>query len=441
MRNSGAEQFFVNEAILNMRSQYAGHFSLPESALSDIWENGMLVFDTNVLLSLYRYSETTRKELLTVLTKNSNRCWLPEQCAYEFFKNRLTVISDQTKSYDAAINSIAELEKKFDQRNAHPFLTDTSHKKLAAVLKEVREELAESGSALERKITDDEIKEEVAAIFDGKVGSSYTEEELLKLFDLGEGRYFRKIPPGYMDEKKTDGLTIDQKRQNYGDLIFWQQTIDHAKSADRSAILICDDKKEDWWQSARGKTVGPRAELVEEFLAKTGRPILIYTTERFLQLANEKLNLDVSAGAIDEVRADHADRKAKGKEVRNFAITKTRDRLSVAHRRELNTFVDDKPASYSKHLSRYGSHIADGVNLPVGILRDRLISARNDFNQAEAAFENARHRVLSSENENIGIDESTALWHHLEKSKAELQLFEAMYHNALEELSARDGES
>lgn len=112
MRNSGTAPFSVNEAILNMRSQYAGHFSLPESALSDIWENGMLVFDTNVLLSLYRYSEATRKELLTVLTKNSNRCWLPEQCAYEFFKNRLTVISDQTKSYDAAINSIAELEKK-----------------------------------------------------------------------------------------------------------------------------------------------------------------------------------------------------------------------------------------------------------------------------------------------------------------------------------------
>ncbi len=424
-----------------MRNQYAGHFALPESTLSDIWKNGILVFDTNVLLSLYRYSEATRKELLSVLTKNSDRCWLPEQCAHEFFQNRLTVISDQTKSYDIAIGSIEELEKKFDQRNAHPFLAEKSHKKLAAVLKEVREELADSGKLLDRKITNDEIKEEVADIFDGRVGNSYTEDELLNVFGLGEGRYSRRIPPGYMDAKKTDGQTIDQKRRNYGDLIFWKQTMEHAKSVDRSVILICDDKKEDWWQSARGKTVGPRAELVEEFLTTTGRPILIFTTERFLQLANEKLKLEVSAGAIDEVRADHAERRAKSKASRNLLLREARSRLNETHGSGRSIFADDKKTSYSEHFSKYGSHIDDGVNIPVGFLGERLIDATHGFQQAQAAFENAKLKALSSEAKSISKNESAALWHNLEKCRTELQVFEARYHHALEALADRDGDS
>ncbi|WP_423815166.1 PIN-like domain-containing protein, partial [Pseudomonas viridiflava] len=41
------------------------------------WKNATFVFDTNVLLNLYRYQERTREELLDTLSKLSSRVWVP----------------------------------------------------------------------------------------------------------------------------------------------------------------------------------------------------------------------------------------------------------------------------------------------------------------------------------------------------------------------------
>ena len=35
-----------------------------------VWKHGLFVFDTNVLLNLYRYQSKTRDELLNVLEQN-----------------------------------------------------------------------------------------------------------------------------------------------------------------------------------------------------------------------------------------------------------------------------------------------------------------------------------------------------------------------------------
>ena len=49
-----------------------------------VWQNGIIVFDTNVLLNLYRYNEETRNELLKLMKSYQNRLWMPYQVALEF---------------------------------------------------------------------------------------------------------------------------------------------------------------------------------------------------------------------------------------------------------------------------------------------------------------------------------------------------------------------
>ena len=94
-------------------------------------------------------------------------------------------------------------------------------------------------------------------MFEGKVGTPYTEEKLGKIYKEGEKRYKKKIPPGYKDIDKP-GFEI------YGDLVLWFQVIDKAKSEKRQIILIVDEKKEDWWFKSKGKIIGPRPELINE---------------------------------------------------------------------------------------------------------------------------------------------------------------------------------
>ena len=66
---------------------------------SEIWENCVFVFDTNVLLNLYRYSAKTRKSLLDAFENYKNRVWIPYQVAYEFMKKRCEVIYETVNKY------------------------------------------------------------------------------------------------------------------------------------------------------------------------------------------------------------------------------------------------------------------------------------------------------------------------------------------------------
>ncbi|MEU9009038.1 PIN-like domain-containing protein [Streptomyces sp. NPDC048479] len=53
-----------------------------------VFQSGMVVLDTNVLLNLYRSNARTREDTLAVLTKLRDRLWVPHQVLTEFWRNR-----------------------------------------------------------------------------------------------------------------------------------------------------------------------------------------------------------------------------------------------------------------------------------------------------------------------------------------------------------------
>ena len=59
----------------------------------------MFVVDTNVLLNLYRYSRSTRDELLQVLRALEDKLFLPHQVGREFLDRRLTTIRNQREGF------------------------------------------------------------------------------------------------------------------------------------------------------------------------------------------------------------------------------------------------------------------------------------------------------------------------------------------------------
>lgn len=67
-------------------------------------------------------------------------------------------------------------------------------------------------------------------------------------------------------------------------------------------ILITEEQKEDWWEKAGGRTIGPLPELIEEFNIETGQDFYLYSYHNFLEYANNYLDQDTSIAVIEEVR-------------------------------------------------------------------------------------------------------------------------------------------
>jgi hypothetical protein len=98
------------EGVSRLRDKFPGYYRRSEGELDQIWQDGLVVFDANVLLNLYRYSEGTRDELLEVLRGAQHQLWLPYQVAEEFHRDRLTVIRTQKKAYSAIRESLKKAE-------------------------------------------------------------------------------------------------------------------------------------------------------------------------------------------------------------------------------------------------------------------------------------------------------------------------------------------
>lgn len=287
-----------------MRDKYIGYYPPTNDELDRLWTTGLIIFDTNALLSLYRYSEETREELLKVLKKSRARLWIPFRVGFEFQRRRLDVIHQQRKAYDDVLATleksrkalVAELQK-YTRHSSLP--AESSISLVNDSMAKVKSGLESALEAHEKNAPDltqrDEVWDSVTDIFSGRVGDGFTQDELAAIFDDGRKRYSSSTPPGYKDAAKGEP-------DSFGDLIIWKEILRYAKSQSLDVIFVTDDTKEDWWQQTpTGHTIGPRVELVQEFHDETEKRVHFYGTLRFLRYAIDRLEAEVSAKSLGEV--------------------------------------------------------------------------------------------------------------------------------------------
>lgn len=130
-----------------MKKEFYGFYEPSEVEINKSWNNGLFVFDANTLLNLYRYSESTRKDFLMVITKLKENLFMPYQVGYEYHSNRHSVIESLDKSYDALISTIKEtcdktITNTINQYLRHPSIHAENLKKtLDDFLKKINIEL------------------------------------------------------------------------------------------------------------------------------------------------------------------------------------------------------------------------------------------------------------------------------------------------------------
>jgi predicted nucleic acid-binding protein len=288
----------------------------------EIWRDALFVFDTNVLLNLYRYRVDTRDELLNVLNEISDRIWIPYQVALEFQRNRLNVIAEQVKRFNEVRRSINKAKTdlandlaKFRLQERHSLINTQL---LMAGFEKLTEGFFDDLDNIEKSQqtihAEDKLKDRLELLFQNRVGSPFTKQsEIDNIQKDGELRYKNKIPPGYEDDQKDSkepdeffhaGLTFKRK---YGDLILWKQMLSYCKDAGKCyLIFVTDDAKSDWWRIVEQdgpKKIGPRAELIDEARREANiHELLMYSPDKFLQHAKIQLKSKISADSIQEIK-------------------------------------------------------------------------------------------------------------------------------------------
>mgnify|MGYP004510808915 CR=1 FL=1 len=283
-----------------MRNSFKEYYGLSSSELKKLWKEGLIVFDTNVLLSLYRCSQGVRNDFISMINSLSDRIWIPYQVGYEFHEHRLEEAMRPIEAVMAIKGKLQKFESVFEQEYGNnPYL---DNKKIKTAFKAFSSRLdkmiQESLTSCPEFLKEDEFLNVLTESFDGKTGPDYQEKRLAEIYRIGSERYSNKIPPGYKDAKKHEG-----DRHRFGDLIIWLQIIDQAKANAKDIIFVTDDKKEDWWEMYKDNRIGPRHELIREFREKTiNQLIWFYTPDRFLQYAKSKVGVSVKSSTIEEVK-------------------------------------------------------------------------------------------------------------------------------------------
>lgn len=280
-----------------MREMFKGYVDYQEQEYKFIWENALFVFDTNILLNFYRYSEETRKTMFEILETLKKRLWIPYQVAFEFYKNRVNVIINAQKKYKELATlmetSFIDIQNKINQIKSNQLkckkdieeLLEKENKKLQDLLEKERKEK-------EVILDKDTIEEKIVQFLNINIGKPFEEEEYQIIKEEGLRRRKEKIPPGYEDTDKEEN----------GDYYIFYSMIQESIKKNKPIIFVTDDVKEDWMTKTNGISRG-RSELLNEFYKKTHNLLLIYTSDGFVNAYNKNFNpKKTDAKLIDELR-------------------------------------------------------------------------------------------------------------------------------------------
>lgn len=326
----------------------------------------LIVFDTNTLLNIYRYSNDTRQKLIEAMREIQDNIWIPNQVMLEFNLNRQELLANLIIEKE---NVPKELSSKFKNfyNESENFINQIKIKSVDAsnmkkqLLEDFKAELSNLEEVFAKKTNDilsivdltEDLAIEFGEIFSKRIGGFYTQQQLDRITSNALERFELNIPPGYKDGGKSEnvsynGVTYEKK---YGDLIIWNQIMDRAKdSVIKKIVFVTDDNKTDWWFKVKGKTIGPRAELKNELLRNSEADLHMINSNQFLRhftenksnlideeqekIFNENdINLDNQSILADSINISHLNKNFDA--VNAFEVLKNIEKIS-----KINNLID-----------------------------------------------------------------------------------------------------
>ena len=314
---------------MNYKDEFYGFYREPFNKENMTSENTIIVFDTNSLLNVFRFTPEASKEYFEIIQSIQDKIYIPYLVALEFhfhksetlllneinvtkFKNNFSKNWNKLKSEAAkTLFSSLSYRNDIDKKELNAYLSDL----LNSEYLNIENKLVEKISSISENQTN--IFNALVEIMHSKTGERYTQDMITKIEKEGEERYKNGIPPGFNDANKKlsrsyNGIKYQQK---FGDLIIWKDIINKAKE-DRikHVIFVTSDGKRDSktdlnykvcvGNDGNGKKkyqiIGPRIELIEEMKNETGADFYLMDELEFMkQFSQEEVSSQVAKSISD----------------------------------------------------------------------------------------------------------------------------------------------
>jgi len=262
------------------------------------WKNSLIVFDTNVLLSLYYYSSETKTSILDTMEDIKERLWLPYQVGKEFYTNRVGLIQKLEAEPDRIVQGYKAFLATVPRNSCF-------YRVLSSKSSDIQKEILAEAKKNRQDIFRDKIADFIESVYDGRVGCPFTKEKCTDIDkEYKENVSNNIICPGFKDSKKKDNAT--------GDFYIWKQILEKAKATKKNIIFVTDDEKEDWWWISGDKRISARHELKKEFYQETdGGVFHMYNLRYFLKWYTTYKGVKVDKKVEDEIKNYDAERSER----------------------------------------------------------------------------------------------------------------------------------
>jgi PIN like domain len=290
--------------------------------LDEVFNDAIIVVDTNVLLMAYQWRDITFETVYDILNElaEQDRLKIPNQVIEEFANQRPRRIRDLSNDVHSKIlsrltsGSVKDATKHAELEGVIPSLVFFENtEKLLENEKKYNEALTALTSAknqykeslnnllddIKEYIDNDPILDKYRKIFEISVldEPKYDDQELKD--DL-ERRKKENVPPGYKD------------KGHMGDLKIWREIL---SLANNNVIFITRDNKNDWvYKDSSQRIISARRELVEEFYKVNNKTFKMLSPVEFV----EKYSKTKGHNMRKEVKEDME--KTSLAYVRNFTL-------------------------------------------------------------------------------------------------------------------------
>jgi predicted nucleic acid-binding protein len=135
-----------------MKKKFPGYYRPSNEEFNRIWKQALFVFDTNVLLDLYRLSERSSNELFNVLNAIRENIWIPYQVSKEYHKNLNEVIKGQAEKYSDSLKQLEKFKNVIEEKRNHPFLEDEMLNEFTTLCSRIEDTLSKKGEKVRNLI-------------------------------------------------------------------------------------------------------------------------------------------------------------------------------------------------------------------------------------------------------------------------------------------------
>lgn len=274
------------------------------------FQKSTIVFDTNILIKIYKLKEETREELFKILEnpKINKRLYIPYQILLEFFLKRKDLLKKaddfETKlseriDKNLKTNILTNIcsEKKWTGGFENYFLANedictelceldiTEH---TNVIKSEYEEIISKYKKNKITLDKDPILDRLNKIFKDKIGEEISIEGYNEIKNEAIIRKWCESNfPGSQDSSKTNG-------NEYGDFIVWKDLVDNR--FEHGIIYVSEEKKSDWADKGKLKLY-----LKIEYKKATNGKINIINLENFMKRVSPIYKVSLNDNILEDL--------------------------------------------------------------------------------------------------------------------------------------------